>query len=66
MIHHCISSCILETLVTIGGLPLKGSSSTVAMAESQLNQGSAITSVPESKLKKICCACPETKILIPS
>ncbi|KAK0602522.1 hypothetical protein LWI29_034342 [Acer saccharum] len=36
------------------------------MAESQLNQGSAITSVPESKLKKICCACPETKILIPS
>ncbi|KAK1560822.1 hypothetical protein Q3G72_031208 [Acer saccharum] len=61
-----ISSCILETLVTIGGLPLKSSSSTVAMAESQLNQGSAITSVPESKLKKICCACPETKILIPS
>ncbi|KAI9185724.1 hypothetical protein LWI28_010141 [Acer negundo] len=38
-----ISSCILETLVTMGGLPLKGSSSTVATAESQPNQGSAIT-----------------------
>ncbi|KAK1582810.1 hypothetical protein Q3G72_018454 [Acer saccharum] len=60
-----ISSCILETLVTMGGLPLKGSSSTVATAESQPNQGSAITtSVPESKpKKKICCACPETKKL---
>ncbi|KAK1558666.1 hypothetical protein Q3G72_005237 [Acer saccharum] len=54
-----ISSRILETLVTMGGLPLKGSSSTVATAESQPNQGSAITtSVPESKAKKkICCAC---------
>ncbi|KAI9186295.1 hypothetical protein LWI28_015981, partial [Acer negundo] len=60
-----ISSCILETLVTMGGLPLKGSSSTVATAESQPNQGSAITTpVPESKpKKKICCACPETKKL---
>ena len=60
-----ISSCILETLVTMGGLPLKGSSSTVATAESQPNQGSMITtSVPESKpKKKICCACPETKKL---
>ncbi|KAK3198939.1 hypothetical protein Dsin_022354 [Dipteronia sinensis] len=49
----------------MGGLPLKGSSSTVATAESQPNQGSAITkSVPESKpKKKICCACPETKKL---
>ncbi|KAK0601904.1 hypothetical protein LWI29_028641 [Acer saccharum] len=43
----------------MGGLTLKGSSSTVATAESQPNQGSAITtSVPESKpKKKICCAC---------
>ncbi|KAL5804518.1 hypothetical protein ACOSQ3_031318 [Xanthoceras sorbifolium] len=49
----------------MGGLPLKGASSAVAVTESQPNKEVAITtSGSESKpRKKICCACPDTKNL---
>ncbi|XP_022854605.1 cytochrome c oxidase copper chaperone 2-like [Olea europaea var. sylvestris] len=47
----------------MGGLPIQNSSSVVSL-QSQKDQGSGIvTPASDSKPKKICCACPDTKKL---
>ncbi|KAI3466113.1 hypothetical protein Pfo_022776 [Paulownia fortunei] len=47
----------------MGGFPIKNSSSVISV-QSQKDQGpTAVASGPDSKPKKICCACPETKKL---
>ncbi|KAG6634422.1 hypothetical protein CIPAW_12G118100 [Carya illinoinensis] len=50
--------------VKMGELPTVNSSSAIDFTASQQNQGSTVTTTPESKpKKKICCACPDTKKL---